>query len=105
MSSAVPPVNLPPVGAAVRLDRCPPLQPAIVVRHDALPEDADRLERLGVCAGRRVQVVRAGDPLILRVHGTRLGLSARLAERVWVEPCGICAPGSPGSKAVPGATT
>jgi Fe2+ transport system protein FeoA len=40
--------------------------------------------------GRRVEIVRTGDPLILKVFGSRLGLSATLATRVRVE---ICQPG------------
>ena len=48
---------------------------------------------LGVCVGRRVELVKGGDPLILRVFGSRLGLSAALAARVRVEVClpGHCA--------------
>jgi Fe2+ transport system protein FeoA len=43
--------------------------------------------------GRRVELVKGGDPLILRVFGSRLGLSAALAARVRVEVCqpGHCA--------------
>jgi Fe2+ transport system protein FeoA len=43
--------------------------------------------------GRRVELVKSGDPLILRVFGSRLGLSASLAARVHVEVCepGHCA--------------
>lgn len=49
-------------------------------------DDAARLKRLGVCAGRVVQLVQKGDPMIIRVLGCRLGLSARLAEIVQVRP-------------------
>jgi len=41
---------------------------------------------MGICVGRQVQLVQAGDPLIVRVLGTRVGLSARLAAGVVVEP-------------------
>jgi Fe2+ transport system protein FeoA len=47
--------------------------------------DAVRLKAMGLCLGRRVQLVKGGDPLIVRVIGTRVGLSARLAEQVFVE--------------------
>jgi len=40
--------------------------------------------------GRRVELVRAGNPLILKVFGSRLGISAELAARVEVE---VCTPG------------
>lgn len=50
-------------------------------------EEVDRLKAMGICQGRRVMLVRNGDPLILRVLGSRIGLSARLALRVSVEAC------------------
>ncbi len=53
-------------------------------------EDTERLKTLGVCVGRRVELVRAGNPLILKIFGSRLGLSAELAARVQVE---VCTPG------------
>ena len=79
-------------------------QPAALVRLDELPvhvcavvrsiatddEDTQRLKTLGVCTGRRVEIVRTGDPLILKIFGSRLGLAASLASRVHVE---ICQPG------------
>ena len=42
---------------------------------------------MGVCLSRKVELVQGGDPLILRVLGSRIGLSARIARRVWVETC------------------
>jgi Fe2+ transport system protein FeoA len=53
-------------------------------------EDTNRLKTLGVCVGRRVELVRAGNPLILKIFGSRLGISAELAARVTVE---VCTPG------------
>jgi len=64
---------------------------ALVTRVEAeQPTDADRLKSMGVCAGRRIRLVKAGDPLILSVLGARLGLSARLARGVFVVPCPYC---------------
>ena len=60
---------------------------AVIARVDEDHEHADRLKALGLCVGRKLQVVKAGDPLIVRVLGSRLGLSARLAERVFVTTC------------------
>ena len=48
--------------------------------------DAVRLKSLGVCVGRRIELIKSGDPLIVRILGTRLGLSARLAAAVEVQP-------------------
>jgi Fe2+ transport system protein FeoA len=55
-----------------------------VVRVEAEAADAARLKALGICMGRRVLVVQAGDPLIVKVVGSRVGLSARLAAGVFV---------------------
>ena len=51
------------------------------------PEELARLQAMGVCRGRRVEVVKAGDPLIIRVFGSRIGLSARLAADVEIRLC------------------
>ena len=58
---------------------------ARVVSVEADRDDAIRLKSLGICVGRRVQLAKVGDPLIVRVLGTRVGLSARLAQCVVVE--------------------
>ncbi len=58
-----------------------------ISRMDAESEEILRLKSMGVCVGRKVQILRSGDPLILMVLGTRIGLSARLAEHVWVNCC------------------
>lgn len=77
----------------VRLDELPPRVCAVVRSVSTDDEDTQRLKTLGVCVGRRLELVRAGDPLILKIFGSRLGLSAELAQRVQVEVCqpGHCA--------------
>ena len=77
----------------MRLDELPARVCAVVRRVDTEDEDTNRLKTLGICLGRRVELVRIGDPLILKVFGSRLGLSASLATRVHVEVCqpGHCA--------------
>ncbi len=74
----------------MRLDDLPARVCAVVRRVDTDDDDTHRLKTLGICLGRRVELVRVGDPLILKVFGSRLGLSASLATRVHVE---ICQPG------------
>ena len=76
-----------------RLDRLAPRVCAVVRRIDSDDDDVARLKTLGVCAGRQVELIKKGDPLILRVFNSRLGMSSSLAERVWVETCtpGHCA--------------
>jgi Fe2+ transport system protein FeoA len=77
----------------VRLDELPPRVCAVVRSVSTEDEDTQRLKTLGVCVGRRLELVRSGDPLILKIFGSRLGLSAELARRVQVEVCqpGHCA--------------
>jgi Fe2+ transport system protein FeoA len=79
--------------ATVRLDELPPRVCAVVRSVETEDEDTQRLKTLGVCVGRRVELVRAGNPLILKIFGSRLGISAELAARVRVEVCqpGHCA--------------
>ncbi len=44
-----------------------------------------RLKRLGICRGHCIRVLQAGDPMILEVIGTKIGISRELARRVIVE--------------------
>jgi Fe2+ transport system protein FeoA len=71
----------------VRLDELPPHVCAVVCSIDQDDDESRRLKTLGVCEGRRVELVHAGDPLIVKVFGSRLGLSAELAARVRVKIC------------------
>ena len=77
----------------MRLDELALRVCAVVRSVETDDEDTLRLKTLGVCVGRRVELVRAGNPLILKIFGSRLGLSAELAARVTVEVCqpGHCA--------------
>jgi Fe2+ transport system protein FeoA len=51
----------------------------------AAPEaDRQRLAVLGLCVGRTIEVVQSGDPVIVRVLGTRIGLAAALARSIHV---------------------
>ena len=49
-------------------------------------EDIERLKTMGVCLGRRLHVVKSGDPMIVSVMGTRLGIAGRLARHVFLQP-------------------
>jgi Fe2+ transport system protein FeoA len=73
-------------------------QRARIVRVAAEANDAARLMALGICVGRQVEVVRAGDPLIVSVVGARVGISSRLAAGVTVQ-IGVVAANSPMSAA------
>ena len=72
-----------------RLDVLPPQICAVVRRIETDSEEVQRLKSLGLCVGRQIEVVKTGDPLIVKIFGSRIGLSASLAECVWLE---ICAP-------------
>lgn len=48
---------------------------------------SDRLKSLGLCIGRRIELLKQGNPMILRVLGSRIGLARRLAERITVDAC------------------
>ena len=41
--------------------------------------DANRLKAMGLCVGHAVQVVRAGDPMVLDIFNTRMALAKTLA--------------------------
>lgn len=72
---------------SMRLDELPPGHCGFISQIAADDQDTDRLKAMGVCLGRRVEAIKQGDPLILRVLGSRIGLSARLARRVTVDGC------------------
>lgn len=65
--------------------------------------DDNRMRTLGICPGRRVWMARRGDPMVLKVMGTRLGLAAELAMKVTVEICGTGCSG-PAEPTSPGAS-
>ncbi len=71
----------------VPLTDIPPDMCVEVTRMDADDDDTQRLKAMGVCVGRKVVMVKQGDPLIVRVWGTRLGVSHRLAHQVMVAVC------------------
>ncbi len=93
MTSAAPLSNL-----LIPLGELPPKVCAVVRRIEAEDDNTERLKALGICIGREVELVRRGDPLIVRVYGSRLGISERLANRVLVEPCTGGCEGSSGAK-------
>lgn len=45
-----------------------------------------RMCELGICPGKLVRVVRAGDPALLAVAGSRFALARELTSRVFVRP-------------------
>ena len=47
-------------------------------------DDQEMLRALGLAERRRFRVCKAGDPWILQVHGTRVGISDAVARRIMV---------------------
>jgi len=70
----------------IDLSALPEGAPARIAAVAAAPADVERLEVMGLCPGRTVELVQAGDPLIVRVLGTRIGLAAVLAREIHVVP-------------------
>ncbi len=77
----------------IALDRLKLGQCAVVRRVESDGEEVQRLKMLGLCVGRRVELIRVGDPLIIRIFSSKIGISASLASQVWLELClpGHCA--------------
>ena len=80
--------NQPANSVRIRLDELEPSRCATICQVDSADAAANQLMAMGVCVGRQVEVIKRGDPLILRVLGSRIGVSARLASRVEVKLCG-----------------
>jgi len=48
-------------------------------------QNAVRLKRLGICEDRTFDVLGAGDPMVLRIGDSQVGLSRQLARLVRIE--------------------
>jgi Fe2+ transport system protein FeoA len=75
------------LGDRVPLDQIEIGHCARVTEVEASEADIEQLMAMGVCVGRRIMLMQTGDPMILKVLGTRIGVSARLANKVKVQPC------------------
>lgn len=81
----------------IHIEQIKPGHCGLVASVHAGNQDVERLKSMGVCVGRRLMLVRPGDPLIVKVLGSRIGISARLARSVMVLPCGGDAFGEAGA--------
>jgi Fe2+ transport system protein FeoA len=54
----------------------------------ASPEVAHRLREMGLCEEQRIKLLSQHSNVICQVCNARLGISAELAEAIWVEPIG-----------------
>jgi Fe2+ transport system protein FeoA len=74
-------------GSAIPLNKLEPGKCGLVVKVVADNDDAKRLMAMGVCTGQIIKLEQLGDPMILQVVGSKLGVSRRLGETVSVTPC------------------
>ncbi|MGB7345177.1 MAG: FeoA family protein [Pirellulaceae bacterium] len=56
----------------------------VCVGVDADGQSQTRMKSLGICEGRTLELISVGDPMIVRVSGSRVGLSRALASYVSV---------------------
>ena len=75
-----------PTPELCRLSRCRAGTVAIVRQLTATPEVNQRLREMGFGEAQRIKVLQGSSNLLCQVCNARLGLSARLAEQIWVEP-------------------
>lgn len=86
--SAISLKQLVPTGKKLNLSELHVGQVGLIVQIDEEDqEQANRLKALGLCTGRRIELLKQGNPMILRVLGTRLGLAKRLAKQITVDAC------------------
>lgn len=76
-----------PILTPLPLDQLPERACVLIHHVEAADDDMRRLMSMGICAGRRIELIQHGDPMIVKVFGSRLGVSRRLAARVLVSVC------------------
>ncbi len=75
-----------PKSTAVFLSQLQAGQSARLLRADLLCEECDLLHALGMTERCRLRVCKAGNPCIIQVHSTRIGLAEEVAGRILVIP-------------------
>lgn len=59
----------------------------------AAAEHSARMAGLGVSVGRQLRVVRMGEPLVVQIYGSRIGLARAIADQIRVSfEAEMCAP-------------
>ena len=63
---------------------------AVRIKHlSGTPEMTHRLREMGFCEEQKIKLLSRQSSLICQVCNARLGISARLAERILVEPLSV----------------
>ena len=73
--------------ASQHLNELPSGARAVVQRIDSDDIAIQQLMAMGLCLGRQIEVIRHGNPLIIRLLGARVGVAGRLARHILVERC------------------
>jgi Fe2+ transport system protein FeoA len=81
--SAAPTADRPHLAGTVPLADLAPGATA-VLRHIGDPQARDVLRSLGLVTGAHLRLCRVGDPCIIQVRSTRIGLSHAVAQEVFV---------------------
>ena len=68
-----------------RLDQLPTGARGVVRQIESSDAALHRLMAMGLHVGREIEVVRHGNPLIVRLLGARVGMAGRLARHIVVE--------------------
>lgn len=78
----------PPVASPIRLSDLPPGHRARLHATTVSREDGALLVALGLTDRSLVRMCKVGEPCIVQVHATRIGLSRSVAEGILVVPEG-----------------
>lgn len=77
-----------PAKAPLRLVQLSAGRKGRVAATELARDECELLHALGLTERCLLEVCKAGDPCIVQVRDTRIGLSQRIAERILVEPSG-----------------
>lgn len=68
-----------------RLDQLRAGTRAVVQQIESEDHAMQQLKAMGLCVGRHIEVIRHGNPLIVKLLGSRVGISGRVARHIVVE--------------------
>ncbi len=72
--------------APCSLSQAPSHRAYVVSRIELPAADELRVKVMGICVGRPLSIVRAGDPIIVHVSGANIVMSRGLGDSIFVDP-------------------
>jgi Fe2+ transport system protein FeoA len=81
--------SVPAPAGAVRLSALTPGQTATLHEADLAPHDCALLNALGLTDRCVLRICKIGEPCIVQVHATRIGLARSVADSILVVPQGV----------------